>query len=79
MKARQLITDAGLDTSTRKTVDRAFDQAWSIVAKNYQSPLAVEAARLKLANILVSLAREGCKDPGRMADQAVRTFLIDDP
>ena len=58
MKARQFI-EASFDARTRKMVEHAFDQAWAIVAKKYRSPLAIEAARLKLANIVVSLAREG--------------------
>jgi hypothetical protein len=74
MNARQLI-----DEASGKMVSRAFDGAWAIVAKKYRSPLAIEAARLKLANIVVSLAREGEREAGRLADCAVRTFLVDDP
>ena len=79
MKARQFIEEASFDDGTRKAVDRAFDQAWSAVGKKYRSPLATEAARLKLANIIVSLVREGERDANRLGDRAVRTFLIDDP
>jgi hypothetical protein len=79
MKARQLIDEACFDNSTRNMVNRAFDQAWAVLAKKYRSPLATEAARLKLANIVVSLAREGEREADRLADCAVRTFLVDDP
>jgi hypothetical protein len=79
MKARQFIDEATFDARTRKVITRAFDQAWMILAKKYRSPLAIEAARLKLANIVVSLAREGEGDAAHLMDRAVRTFLVDDP
>jgi hypothetical protein len=79
MKARQLIDEASFDISTRTMLSRAFDRAWAVLAKKYHSPLAIEAARLKLANIVVSLVREGEREPDRLADCAVRTFLVDDP
>jgi hypothetical protein len=79
MKARQLIDEASFDVSTRTMLSRAFDRAWAVLAKKYRSPLAIEAARLKLANIVVSLAREGEREADRLADCAVRTFLVDDP
>ena len=79
MKARRFFDEASFDASTRRAVDRAFDEAWTVLAKKYRSPLATEAARLKLANIVVSLVREGERDAGRLTDRAVRTFLVDDP
>jgi hypothetical protein len=79
MKARQFISEAPFNASTRKGVERAFDKAWAIVGKNYRSPLAIEAARLKLANIVVNLAREGERDADRLTDRAIRTLLVDDP
>jgi hypothetical protein len=79
MKARQFIDEASLDDPTRKAADRAFDQAWAILSKKYRSPLGRDAARLKLANIVVSLVREGEEDAERLTDRAVRTFLVDDP
>ena len=79
MKARQFLDEGSFDISTRKIINRAFDRAWAILATKYRSPLAIEAARLKLANIVVSLAREGEREPDRLADYAVRTFLVDDP
>ena len=79
MKVRQIIDEAFFDIGTRNVVSRAFDRAWAVLAKKYHSPLAIEAARLKLANIVVSLAREGEREADRLADCAVRTFLVDDP
>ena len=79
MKARKFIDEASLDDRTRKAAKSAFDQAWAILSRKYRSPLATEAARLKLANILVSLAREDEGELERLTDRAVRTFLVDDP
>jgi hypothetical protein len=70
MKARQFIDEASFDDRTRKAVDRAFDEAWAVLGKKYRSPLATEAARLKLANIVVSLVREGERDAGRLREAA---------
>ena len=79
MKALQFIDEASLDSRTRKAAEGAFDQAWAILSKKYRSPLATEAARLKLANIVVNLVREGEDDVKRLSDRAVRTILVDDP
>ena len=59
-------------------IGRAFDDAWAEVAQNYDSR-AIEAARLKLANIVLSLAGEGERNTEQLKDRAVRTLCIDEP
>jgi hypothetical protein len=78
-KARQLIAGATYDPMTLKTISQAFDDAWASVAPNYVSPLAVEAARLKLANIVLSLAADGVRSSAELRDRACRILTIDDP
>jgi hypothetical protein len=78
-KAQELITGATYDPATLKMLDQAFEEAWSDIAGNYQSSLAVEAARLKLANVVLSVAAEGERDPKTLKDRAVRIMTVDAP
>ena len=78
-KARKLIGDAAYDPATQKTIGEAFEEAWANIAGNYRSPLAMEGARLKLANIILSLAADGERDRERLKDRAVRVMTVDDP
>jgi hypothetical protein len=78
-KARQLIGAAAYDPATLKILGDAFDEAWESIAGNYNSPLAAEAARLKLANIVLSLAAEGERDWERLKDRAIRSMIVDEP
>ena len=77
--ARKLIAGASYGGDTLRMIGRAFDDAWAEVAQNYRSPLAVEAARLKLANIVLSLAEEGERSSEQLKDRAVRILCIDEP
>ena len=77
--ARKLIAGASYGGDTLRMIGRAFDDAWGEVAQNYASPRATEAARLKLANIILSLAGEGERDPAKLKDRAVSTLCIDEP
>jgi hypothetical protein len=79
MKARQLIQEKGYGPEKLKVLFQAFDDAWSEIAGNYQSVLAIEGARLKLANVILSLAAEGERDAKRLKDRAVRIMSVDAP
>ena len=56
MKARQLINGASFGPDKLKAVTQAFEEAWGLIAGNYGGPLAIEAARLKLANAVLEVA-----------------------
>ena len=77
-KARRLIAGAAYDPATLKMLGEVFDDAWASVSQNYKSSLAVEAARLKLANIVLSLAADGERNPDQLKDGAVRAFCVDE-
>jgi hypothetical protein len=64
MKARRLIDGASFGPQTLKVVGAAFDAAWDEVAwsVNKDDPLAVESARLCLADAIFSVAHEGAID-----------------
>jgi hypothetical protein len=75
MKATALIiTRADFDPQTHKVVHEAFGSAWEEIAPNI-SPDAIQAARVTLAEIVLSLARSGTVDEQALTDAAVRGML----
>jgi len=78
-QARALVAGASYDADTVAMLGRVFDEAWAQIAPNYTSTLAVQAARLKLANIILSFAAEGERDPAELKARSVRTMAVDDP
>jgi hypothetical protein len=59
MRARQLIDGAAIGPEAVKAIGEAFDAAWAEIAGNFgNDPLNIEAARLKLATALISIASE---------------------
>jgi hypothetical protein len=76
MKARRLIADSVYDPAELKAVGQAFDDAWDQVAPHVDTrPEAIEAARLKLAEIVLSLTKNGNRDPEKLTEAAVRAML----
>ena len=61
-----------------KVLFKAFDDAWDSIAANFDSPLAIEAARLRLANIILSLPHDGSIDPEQIKDAAIRLMALGD-
>ena len=75
MKARQLISSASLGPDALKVIGQAFDAAWQELEPGVSKrPEAVEAARLSLANIVLSLAKADTRDPVPLKAEAVRRF-----
>jgi hypothetical protein len=80
MKARRLFESASYNPEQLKALGKAFDDAWVRVSPNVSARAeAVEAARLTLADIILTLAKQGDFDPGRLADEAVRLILTGPP
>jgi hypothetical protein len=76
MKARQLIANASYDPDQLKALGKAFDDAWGRISPNVSArPPAIEASRLKLAEIILSLAKQRNFDPAWLADSAVQMML----
>ena len=78
MKARQLIADRALDPAQLGILFRAFDLAWSKLAPDIGSNVqTIEAARLKLANLVLAIASAGgVEDPDLMADTALKVYRV---
>jgi hypothetical protein len=75
MQARRLIEGASFGPETLKVVFEAFDQAWAALAPRYgANALAAEAARTRLANILLGLVRQDSRDAGALRDAALRSY-----
>jgi hypothetical protein len=76
MKAQRLIANAVYGPAELKAVGKAFDDAWEQVGPQVSSrAAAIEAARLKLAELVLSLSRDGVRDPQELAESAVRLML----
>jgi hypothetical protein len=75
MKARQAIASASYGPEQLQALGRAFDDAWHQIAPTVSKrPRAVEAARLKLADVILGLARKGNLDAQWLADTAVQVM-----
>jgi len=75
MKARQVIGSATFSPDELRVIFAAFDDAWNDVAGDVSKRAgAVDAARLRLATIVLSLAKAGPIDRGRIKTEAVQAF-----
>ena len=52
----------------------AFDQAWAGIAGNFNDPAEVEAARTKLAEAVLSAAKEGASDVEALKTAALKAM-----
>jgi hypothetical protein len=72
VKARQLISGAAYGPKTLKILFEAFDQAWARLSASVGSdPNSIEAARIRLAEVLLSFASDDSEDAQKLADLAV--------
>jgi hypothetical protein len=73
MRARQLIESASYDPEQLKAIRKAFDDAWEQISPGVSSrAAALEAARLKLAGIVLGLAKNGNLDAQQLAGAALQ-------
>jgi hypothetical protein len=74
MKARQLLSGASFAPDQLRVLFEAFDRAWAATAAEAgDDPQAIEAARLKLANVILTLARNGnVDDPEQLKNAALQ-------
>ena len=60
MKARSLLNGSAYGPERLNEIYEAFDKAWAAIKPLVQdAPLAQEAARLKLANMILAVAGDG--------------------
>jgi hypothetical protein len=78
MKARRLIDGASFGPETIKAMGEAFDQAWAEVAGNFGNDSSqIEAARLRLADAVISVTTEGCTDVAVLKNGALQAMAQD--
>jgi len=72
MRARALIDGAVFDAETLKAIGAAFDQAWARIAPTFGNlAQEIEAARLRLAEAMLSVATEGNTNIADLKDRAI--------
>ena len=72
MKARSLIGGASFDPPTLQRLYQAFDAAWDQIAPEVSKRgEAIEAARMKLAELVLELGNNGMRDPDKITEAAV--------
>jgi hypothetical protein len=73
VKARALIEQAAYGPEQVRALCAAFDGAWEAIADDVDDRSeAIEASRLKLANLILGLARDGNDDAEWLMSSAVR-------
>jgi hypothetical protein len=76
VKARALIGGASYDPTTLRVLYKAFDDAWDRIRPQISARAeAMEAARTKLAEIVLGMAQSGIRDAQTLTDAAVRAML----
>jgi hypothetical protein len=78
VKAHQLITDSTYSPEQIKALGEAFDGAWARIAPDVgTTPASIEAARLKLADTVLSLANGGTINPEQLKEAALKKMFAD--
>ncbi len=72
MRARALISGSTFGPETLKVITKAFDDAWSEIGPGFsKNGLQAESARLKLANAILSVAKEDSHDSNHLKNAAL--------
>jgi hypothetical protein len=78
VEAHQLITNSTYDPEQVKALGEAFEGAWKRIAPDVGStPASIEAARLKLADTILSLANGGPITPEKLKEAALEKMFAD--
>jgi hypothetical protein len=76
MRARQLIDGAAFEPE--RVIGQAFDAAWKEIAPNFgDDQQVIDAARLRLANAVLSIADEDSCDVEVLKRAALRRMALD--
>jgi hypothetical protein len=78
MKARGLINRASFGAETVEAMAHAFDDAWARIARMFGTNSAeIEAARVRLAEAMLSVATDGCTDVVALRAEALHAMAMD--
>ncbi len=79
MRARELLDGSGVGYSapTMTAMKQALDSAWAVLADQYGANAhAIETARLKLAECILDVTRDGTTDAAQIERLALSMFRI---
>jgi hypothetical protein len=77
MKAHRLIKEAAFGPETVGAICQAFDQAWPEIARYFgDNPVEIEAARLRLAEAMLSVATESSTDVSALKTGALLAMAL---
>jgi hypothetical protein len=57
-----------------RVITQAFDEAWASIADQYKSAEQIEAARVQLANAMLSVASDGSRDVAILKEAALKAM-----
>jgi hypothetical protein len=80
MKAKQMIegASASYGPEALKVISQAFDDAWVDIAANFgDNPSAIEAGRLKLAHVILSIATPQRGDAAMLKRAALAAMALE--
>jgi hypothetical protein len=78
MQARALIQNASFGPDALQAIGQAFDAAWADIEGNFgEEPERVAAARLKLANAMLSVADNDSRDVRVLKNAALQAMAKD--
>ena len=78
MRARQMVVGASFQPETIKVMTEAFDAAWATIADNFRGhPEQIEAARIALAQAVLSVAHEDSRDVEALKNGALQVMAMD--
>jgi hypothetical protein len=78
MRARRLLDGASFGLAAMQAIGQAFDAAWTEIDRNFGDEAAdVEDARYKLANALLSVAREDSRDVEALKKAALQRMALE--
>ena len=72
MKARRLIQEASFGPDSLRVIGQAFDDAWAEIAGNFSGALQIEAARIRLATAILSIATDASRDADALKRAALK-------
>jgi hypothetical protein len=77
MEARRLIDNASFGPDTLNALSQAFDEAWADIEGDFGCDQTREAARVKLATALLSIASDDSRDVAVLKKAALEVMAGD--
>jgi hypothetical protein len=77
MEARRLIDSESFGPDTLRVLSQAFDEAWADIEGNFGCDQTREAARVKLATALLSIASDDSRDVESLKKAALEAMVGD--